>query len=225
MPRRAVLACGLAALLAAGFWVRPGMARAADACQGDLTERIQASYQALRSFEGRFEQEDRQIDGEAVRAGGKVAYLKPGRMRWAYEPPNEQLLVTDGESVWLYDPILDNVTIQPLAELTQGTPLAFLLGAGNLKADFACRPLSRLPPEDGLTYVELVPRKPIPALAFIQLGARPRDARIASLRMVDTQGNLRWVRFLDLRTDVTLAPAMFSFQVQEGMEVITKSNR
>ena len=216
---------GLLIVAFALHWAHLGAARAAeDPCKGGLIDRVQANYQAIQSFQGRFEQEDRQSDGRIARAAGRIAYLRPGRMRWEYEPPNEQLLVTDGETVWLYDPILDNVTVQPLAELTQGTPLAFLLGAGNLKEDFSCRPYTRTPPDDGLTYLELVPRQPIPALDYIQLGMPPGNDHIASLRMVDSQGNVRTMRFLNLRTNVPLAPERFTFLVTPDMEVITKSS-
>lgn len=211
------LACAL--LLAAG----PARA-AGDPCGSGLVARIQTTYQALKSFQARFTQTDRQTDGRRVEASGSVAYLKPGRMRWEYVPPNEQLLVTDGETVWLYDPILDNVTVQPLGQLTQGTPLAFLLGAGNLQHDFACRAFTRPAPADGLDYVELVPREAIPTLAYIQLGAQRRTGRIAALRMVDGQGNLREVRFTELHTDVALKAEAFSFEVRPGMEVIRKSD-
>ncbi len=107
-------------------------------CSEPFMARIQAEYQAIGSFSGRFAQEDRQADGSVVRAAGEIAYVRPGRMRWDYEPPHEQLVVTDGQSVWLFDPLLDNVTVQPLEDVTQGTPLAFLLGVGNLQEDFTC---------------------------------------------------------------------------------------
>lgn len=229
-PRRPRIGTGraggallLAALLAGLLTADAGAARAADdPCASGLVGRIQRTYQALHAFQAHFAQTDRQRDGDTQQAAGEVSYLKPGRMRWEYAPPNEQLLVTDGSTVWLYDPLLDNVTVQPLADLTQGTPLAFLLGAGNLEQDFTCRAFTRLPPQDGLDYVELVPRKPIPALAYIQLGAQPRSGQIAALRMVDTQDNLREVRFTALRTDVQPDPASFTFEVKEGMEVIRK---
>lgn len=212
-------------LLPGALLAGPEAGAAPDPCAGGLVERIQSAYQALQSFEGGFTQVDRQTDGRRVEAKGSVSYLKPGRMRWEYAPPHEQLLVTDGETVWLYDPILDNVTVQALGELTQGTPLAFLLGAGNLQQDFACRAFSRPPPTDGLDYVELVPRTPIPTLDYLQLGAQRKSGRIAALRMVDAQGNLREVRFQHLRTDVRLKPAAFTFEITPGMEVIRKDAR
>src|SRR3970282_1683949 len=101
----------------------------------------------------------------------QIAYLRPGKMRWNYEPPNEQLVVTDGKTVWLYDPLLENVTVQPVEGGTRGTPLAFLLGVGNLREDFSCRALTRPAPPDGLSWLELVPRKEIPTLDFIPIGS------------------------------------------------------
>ncbi len=78
------------------------------------------------------------------------------------------------------------------------------------------------PPGDGLAYVELVPRKPIPTLEFIQLGAIPGTDRIASLRMVDTQGNVRSVRMLELEVNVPLDESRFTFEITPDMEVIAK---
>ena len=195
---------------------------ASDTCKGGLTGRIQADYRAMRSFKGRFDQVDQNSDGQPVKAKGEIYYLKPGKMRWVYAPPNDQVLVTDGKTVWLHDPILDNVTVQALGNLTRGTPLAFLLGAGNLNTDFICRAQTIKPPADGLEYVELVPRRAIPTMKFIQLGAKPGSARIAAIRMIDTQGNIRSIRITDLEVNVALKPSLFTFKITADMEVITK---
>ena len=191
-------------------------------CDEVFLTRIQEVYQAMTSFAGRFEQEDLRTNGERTLAQGTIAYLKPGRMRWDYDPPHEQLVVTDGETVWLFDPLLDNVIVQPLADLTQGTPLAFLLGVGDLTEDFRCRPHTREPPSDGLKYVELVPIDEIPTLDFIQIGADPVTAALEVLFIVDTQGNLRKVSFLDLEREVKFPQDHFMFLITDEMEVITK---
>jgi len=193
---------------------------AADACDEALLERVQSAYQALDGFQGRFEQEDRRDDGGVLTAQGSIAYRKPGQMRWEYDPPNEQLLVTDGETVWLYDPLLENVTIESLADVAPGTPLTFLLGAGKLTRDFRCRALTRPPPDDGLTYLELVPREPIPTLESIQLGVRPSTAALVVLVMIDPQGNARVVRMKDITYGVAGLPETFTFAVSDEMEVI-----
>lgn len=214
--RRAVL---LALLMFGAVGATPV---AAQTCNESRVRRVQAAYQAMQSFSGTFEQEDSRKDGRVDRARGTVAYRKPGRMRWEYEPPQEQLLVTDGSTVWLFDPLLDNVTVQPLKGLTQGTPLSFLLGAGNLTRDFACGYFTSPPPKDGLAYLELRPRSPIPGLAYIQLGVHPANERVGALRMVDSQGNIRLVRLKNLRVGASFPPGHFKFKIEEGMEVISK---
>ncbi len=193
---------------------------AAEPCDEALLQRVQTAYQALDGFQGRFEQEDRRSEGEVLYAHGSIAYRKPGQMRWEYDPPNEQLLVTDGETVWLYDPLLENVTIESLAEVAPGTPLTFLLGAGELTRDFRCRPLTQPPPRDGLTYLELVPRQPIPTLASIQLGVRPKTAALVVLVMIDSQDNARVVRLTDMAYGLADLPETFTFDVTDEMEVI-----
>ena len=191
-------------------------------CPSGLTTRIQKNYQSIEGFSARFTQEDQRINGLTKKAGGTVAYLKPGRMRWEYLPPEEQLLVTDGETVWLYDPLLENVTVHPLGKLTQGTPLAFLLGLGNLDKDFQCRSPSTPFPKDGLRYLELVPRQKIPGLAFVQMGISPQKEHMTSLRMVDPQGNIRTIHLADFINKKNFPPEHFRFEIKPGMEIIKR---
>lgn len=209
-------------LLAIGLGAAHGSVQAVEPCDEARVMRVQVTYQAMKSFSGRFEQEDTRRDGRIDRARGRLAYRRPGRMRWEYDPPQEQLLITDGSTVWLYDPLLDNVTVQPLQDLTRGTPLSFLLGAGNLTRDFACQALTIKPPADGLAYIELRPRSSIPGLAYLQLGVHPANGRIGALRMVDNQGNIRLLRLKDLRIGATFPPGHFKFIIKDGMEVISK---
>jgi outer membrane lipoprotein carrier protein len=247
LRRAALRAARLAALLALGWLLPLGAALAAEpagaalsssarlppapaapdaACSAReqaLLARAQQVYQGLASFQGGFSQEDRVPGTAPLTAAGTIAYRKPGRMRWEYAPPNEQLLVTDGTTVWLYDPLLESVTEQALREVTEGTPLKFLLGAGSLTRDFACRALTRPPRAgDGLTYLELVPHAAIPTLAFLQLGVRADSARIEAFRMLDTQGGERWLRLSNLKTDLPLPADRFTFKVKPGMDVIKK---
>ncbi|HUJ76995.1 MAG TPA: outer membrane lipoprotein carrier protein LolA, partial [bacterium] len=185
MIRAALIwALGLALLPALGS---PALAAPCTPAQQALLGQVQTVYQGLASFRAQFEQEDVQPGAKPRTAQGTLAYRKPGHMRWEYAPPNAQLLVTDGSTVWLYDPLLDNVTEQALGQVTQGTPLKFLLGAGSLTSDFTCRAATLTPPSDGLVYLELEPRTDIPPLAFIQLGVKEPGAHLEAFRMVDTQ--------------------------------------
>ena len=64
-------------------------------------------------------------------------------MRWLYSLPEEHLLVTNGKTLWLFDPLLENVTVQKLKRITDGTALSFLLGIGDLYKDFNHRGITK----------------------------------------------------------------------------------
>ena len=211
-----LLLCGLMAM---GFM--PGNTRADDPDR--LVQSIQRRYQSIASFKGRFHQISLRAGSELPprEASGTVSFLRPGKMRWQYESPEEQLLVTDGVTLWLYDPLLENVTIQQLSEITEGTALSFLLGIGDLQSDFKYRPQTTSHMEDvsGL-LVEMEPRESLANLAYIQLEVHPETYDLMRILLADTQNNHRTIAFQSMRYNVPLDVEQFHFKVTKGMEVI-----
>ncbi|MDH5752690.1 MAG: outer membrane lipoprotein carrier protein LolA [Deltaproteobacteria bacterium] len=214
----------VAGMLAAGPWQEASAAPAAEqACNRPLLDKVQQSYRAMQSFRSRFEQEDKRAEEGKLKAQGTIEYQKPGRMRWSYEPPHEQLLVTDGQTVWLFDPLLENVTVQRLEELTRGTPLAFLLGAGDLEKDFQCLGMERASGGgDDTVFFSLAPRSGIPGLNRILLGVSPASGAIRAFVMVDSQENRRIIRLLKLEVGVEIPAGRFTFEITPEMEVIRR---
>ena len=186
-----------------------------------LLQRIQTRYQQTGSFTARFVQVDQRTEAEERRAQGSVRYKRPGRMRWHYESPDEQLLVTDGETLWLYDPLLENVTIQRIERVAPGTVLAFLLGVGDLESDFRPRPQTRklLDSRQGVV-LELMPRREMANLEFLQLEVHPQTSDLLALALVDGSGNVRTIRLEGMERNVELAEAEFVFEVTPDLEVI-----
>ena len=186
-----------------------------------LLDKIQTRYQQTGSFTARFVQTDQRVDAEVRRAEGTVRYKRPGRMRWHYESPEEQLLVTDGKTLWLYDPLLENVTIQRIERVAPGTVLAFLLGVGDLESDFRPRPQTRklLDSRQGVV-LELMPRREMANLEFLQLEVHPQTSDLLALALVDGSGNVRTIRLEGMERNVELAEAEFVFEVTPDLEVI-----
>jgi outer membrane lipoprotein carrier protein len=146
-------------------------------------------------------------------------------MRWLYDAPEEQLLVTNGETLWLYDTLLENVTIQKLEKLTDGTALSFLLGLGDLNEDFKRRKISKslLKNQQGL-IVELEPIKETANLAFIQLEVDPETYNLRTIALMDQQGNYRTIAFESMSYNLELEDKFFEFEVSAEMEVIEAVN-
>src|SRR5262249_62019813 len=73
-----------------------------------------------------------------LESGGKLSFEKPNRMRWDYRPPDEQTIVGDGETLWIYQPGEKQVIKAPLGEAFQArTPVSFLAGLAPLDRDFS----------------------------------------------------------------------------------------
>ena len=132
-------------------------------------------------------------------------------MRWLYEAPEEQLLVTNGQTMWLYDPLLENVTVQKLEKITEGTALSFLLGLGNLQTDFVHRGISKnlLIGQDGL-IVELEPKNSTANLAFIQLNVHPETYNLQTIALMDQQDNYRTIQLINMKYNLEIEDNFFS---------------
>jgi outer membrane lipoprotein carrier protein len=191
--------------------------------QAITLEQVQERYLEMQSFQGNFQQTTI-IESEARRASasGMIAYQRPGKMRWEYQEPDPQLLVTDGNTLWLYDPLLENVTIQELAVVTDGTALAFLLGAGELTDDFTQRRMQKslLDPDKSWKVLELVPNREKSAIEFLQLGVDSESGDLGALLFKDNSGSVRIIEFEALSYNVEFSKGFFSFEIPPGMEVI-----
>ncbi len=203
-----------------------GFSGQSDSKETDLIQKIQEQYQSIQSFSGHFSQTSYRNNTETVRrAEGLVSYKRPGKMRWLYEVPEEQLLVTNGETLWLFDPLLENVTIQKLEKLTDGTALSFLLGLGDLQADFNRRLISQvlLTSSDAL-IVELEPKKAAANLSFIQLAVHPVTYNLQIIALMDQEGNYRTIELESMHYNLVLEDNFFEFKVTQDMEVIEVGN-
>ena len=191
--------------------------------QAITLEQVQERYLEMQSFQGNFQQTTI-IESEARRASasGMIAYQRPGKMRWEYQEPDPQLLVTDGNTLWLYDHLLENVTIQELAVVTDGTALAFLLGAGELTDDFTQRRMQKslLDSDKSWKVLELVPNREKSAIEFLQLGVDSESGNLEALLFKDNSGSVRIIEFEALSYNVGFSEGFFSFEIPPGMEVI-----
>lgn len=171
----------------------------------------------LRSLEARFDQLVIDPDGRLLeRAGGRVQILRPGRFRWAYEAPYEQLIVTDGATLWVLDPDLDQVTVSELDTSVGNTP-ALLLSSEH--------PLDELffigePEVDGdLTWLMLEPRDEETSFTRIFL-AFTAGGQLNVMEIVDGFGQIVRIHYSQLRRNVPIDPALFEFTPPPGVDVI-----
>ena len=112
-------------------------------------EELELFLDELHSYRADFHQTVMDAEGRMVEeARGELSFRRPGRFRWDYQHPYEQLIVADGERIWIYDPDLEQVTVRPAADVR--SPMALLDGTRTLRESFE---IFSEPEADGLQEV------------------------------------------------------------------------
>jgi outer membrane lipoprotein carrier protein len=222
-PRR-LISLVTGACLAAGTAAANGPASAggeASDCAVTAVAAIQKRYEAVRDLRSRFEQTTRAValggPGATTVSRGTASFAKPGRMRWSYEEPEPSLVVSDGTTLWIYDPA--NREVQRLAVdrgFLSGAAIQFLLGEGDILREFAVTARSC---EEDLVELELVPRQETTYEKLI-LRADPRRGDLRETTVVDLLGNATTVAFREVETNRDLAPELFRFEPPPGVRVV-----
>jgi len=202
----------LAAVVLLGCLAMTG-ARAQDVSGLQRLETFTAQLESLRA---QFVQSLFDAQGKAVQESrGTVLLQRPGRFRWEYRLPYEQLIVADGEKLWVYDTELQQVTVKPLDNALGNAPIMLLSERRPLQEDFTIHDLQ---PRDGLQWVELEPRVKDTDFSRITLGMDEQGMKVMELR--DSFGQATEVRFFNLEINVTLAADAFVFEPPPGVDII-----
>ena len=119
-------------------------------------ETLKAFLRETTSASARFTQVVFDRSGRKLQeTSGSMQFARPGRIRWTYEKPYEQLIVGDGSKLWVYDKDLSQVTVRSISQAIGGSPAALLAGSNDIEKDFR---LSATGTQDGLDWLEAVPR-------------------------------------------------------------------
>lgn len=205
--RRAVLPC---LALACALLLPPA------AAAGSGLDRLDRFFAGFKGLDTGFEQtvtDNAQRPTQQTR--GRLQILRPGRFRWTYEEPYQQLIVTDGAKLWVYDPDLAQVTISRLDTSIGNTPALLLSTERPLDELFL---ITELPAQDDIAWVQLDPRQEDANFTRVRL-AFDRETLYA-MEIVDGFGQTMNIRFLGLRRNPALSPADFRFTPPAGVDVI-----
>ena len=148
-------------------------------------------------------------------SAGTVAISRPGKLRWDIQKPYPQLVVGDGEKIWIYDSELKQVTVRPAGQALGGSPAALLAGKNELEKNFALAEAGEL---DGMDWVEAVPKAGDSGFEKIRLGFAGND--LAAMVLVDSFGQTTQIRFSKLERNPELPASTFKFSPPPGVDVV-----
>lgn len=202
--------------------VWPLTGRAAEPAPAEIAQRLQAAYDRTTSYSARFEQRTTVPMSNRTRKGsGTVVFQKPYKMRWDYQKPEVQVLVSDGKKVSLYMAASRQLMVRTMDEYLQSdVTYAFFSGRGNLVKDFIVAAAAPEKQQPGLYAIKLTPKTTHPQVDFLYIWVDPKQYFITRLEVVDQFGSVTTLSFSAIEINPAVAAATFHFTPPPGTEIL-----
>lgn len=179
--------------------------------------RLGESLEGVRRIEGRFRQTLTDEQGNVVQESqGSVELAHPGRFRWETADPFPQLVVSDGSTVWQYDPDLAQVVVRPFDRRADQIPS--LLLSGEVAAVERLYEITSANGPSGVERFELVPRDE--SSPFARLAVQFRGGVLERLEITDALGQRTRVMFEGIRELATVDERRFRFETPPGVDEV-----
>jgi outer membrane lipoprotein carrier protein len=184
--------------------------------QAAAIERLKSLVKTTPAARADFEQNVVDRAGKPVqKANGTFVFQRPGKFRWVYAKPADQVIVGDGERVWIHDRDLNQVTVRKLSKALGSTPAALLAGSGDIEAAFE---LSEAGMRDGLEWLEAKPREREAGFDRVRMGFSASG--LQAMELVDHFGQTTRLRFTNLTRNPKIDADEFRFTPPKGADVL-----
>jgi outer membrane lipoprotein carrier protein len=186
------------------------------AAHASAIERFKSFVSNTQSARADFEQQVFGREGKPMQQSrGSFVFSRPGRFRWTYAKPVDQVIVGDGERVWIHDRDLNQVTVRRLSKALGSTPAALLAGAADVEKAFE---LKEAGAANGLEWLEARPREPEAGFERIRMGFSA--AGLEAMELTDNFGHTTRLRFSNLQKNPRIDPGEFRFEPPKGADVL-----
>jgi len=193
------------------------LALASTGAHASARQQMSAFSKDIQGLSANFSQRVFSSDGQLKESSsGSVQLQAPRQFRWEYLKPFPQLLVADGDHIWIYDPDMEQVTVRQQSLEEQNSPLAMLIDPAEMERQFVAKEGGK---GQGLEWLELTPRKPDEApfdRARLGFGA----SGLVRMEMFDGLGQRTVMGFSAWKRNPAFAPGSFTFKVPEGVDVV-----
>jgi outer membrane lipoprotein carrier protein len=181
----------------------------------DALDTLREFVRDVKTGQATFTQTVTSPDGaKTKKSSGTFEFSRPNRFRFAYAKPFEQLIVADGQKVWIFDTDLNQVSSRKISQALGATPAALLAG-GNLEAEFN---LKALPDRDGQSWVEAKPKNKESTFELFRIAFK--GSNLAAIEILDNFGQRSFLQFNQVVSNPSLLPEFFKFTPPKGADVI-----
>jgi outer membrane lipoprotein carrier protein len=189
---------------------------AAGPSQAEAVAALREFLSQTKTARGEFTQQVTRGTAQAAPpSSGTFAFERPGRFRWTYVKPYEQVLVADGERLYLYDKDLNQVTVKRISAALPSSPAAILFGGNDFERDFTVVDAGT---RDGIAWLTATPRAKDTQFERIEIGFR--DGRLAAMVIADSFGQVSRLAFSGVERNPRLDAGLFRFVPPAGADVL-----
>jgi outer membrane lipoprotein carrier protein len=189
----------------------------------DVVRGLESAYGKMADLKGDFTQTafNKSLN-QTIPAQGTVYLKKGGKLRWEYAEPTQQEIVSDGKTIWIYTPTLNQVNVGQAPEALAGPAGSFLTGLGRVREFFGVRFLNPAQPKDaeGNIVLDLTPKQPLPTLTRLILSVAPNSWDVRKAVVYDQFENTVTMRFTKLAVNTGLADKLFTFVPPRGVATV-----
>jgi outer membrane lipoprotein carrier protein len=189
----------------------------AGAAHASALDQFKTFVAGTKSARGEFTQTQVLKTKTGKTSSGTFVFSRPGKFIWTYQKPYEQLLQADGETLYLYDKDLNQVTTRKLGGALGSSPAAILFGSNDLDKNFT---LSEAGTHDGLEWLTATPKSK--DTTFEQIGIGLKDGFPQAMELKDNFGQTVLLKFTNVQRNPALGPQAFKFDVPKGAEVVNQ---
>ena len=191
-------------------------AQAVNAVHAGAIDKLHAFLETTKTLRADFAQVVVAKNGKKPQASSGVMMIsRPGKFRWEIDKPYSQLLVGDGEKVWIYDADLRQVTVKKFDAALGSTPAALLVGGNVLDKSFTLREAGE---HDGVDWLEALPKSADSGFERLRRGFAGSDLKAMELH--DSFGQTTTLLFSRIERNVTIAASLLRFTPPPGVDVI-----
>lgn len=147
---------------------------------------------------------------------GTLAFSRPGKFRWVYQKPYEQLIVGDGSKLWIYDADLEQVTVRKLGDALGSSPAALLAGNNDIEKHYTLKDVGSA---GGLDWLEARPKDKDSTFEAVRMGFSGNT--LASMELKDTFGQTTILKLSKLEKNPAVNAGEFKFTPPKNADVIT----
>lgn len=190
------------------------------AAEASALDQFKSFVAGTKSAKGDFTQQQlgKSKSGKATPASsGTFVFARPGKFIWTYQKPYEQLLQADGETLYIYDKDLNQVTTRKLGNALGSSPAAILFGSNDLEKNFT---LSEAGERDGAEWLTAVPKTK--DTTFEQIGIGLKGGVPVAMELKDQFGQVSLLKFTSFQRNPALGAQQFRFEVPKGADVVSQ---